>query len=76
MNFDKIKEENPFTFTSNLVKKSVYIRDINKDIDRTFPEDQFFQEEQKYELHKAVCLNNNLLVKIHCIVCCSQSPIR
>ena len=48
MNFDKIKEENPFTFTGNLVKKNGFLRDINKDIDRTRPEDPFFQQEAKY----------------------------
>lgn len=48
VNFEKIKEQHPFTFTSSFVKKSIYVRDINKDIDRTLPNDPFFQREERY----------------------------
>lgn len=46
VNFERIKEQHPYTFTGSFVKRSIYLREINKDLDRTLQDDPFFQREE------------------------------
>ncbi len=44
--FRRIRSEKPLAFTQNFVRKCEHIRDITKDLDRTFPEYEKFTTEK------------------------------
>jgi len=46
MNFKQLKKERPTAFTQHFVRVSSFIKDIRKDVDRTFPEIEKYSTEQ------------------------------
>jgi len=46
VDFRKRRNDNPLAFSQHFVRKCEYIRDITKDLDRTFPEYDKFQTEK------------------------------
>jgi len=48
MNFKHLKKERPTAFTQHFVRSCSFIKDIRKDVDRTFPELDKYSTEQGY----------------------------
>ncbi len=48
MNFQHLKRERPTAFTQHFVRSCSFIKDIRKDVDRTFPELDKYSTEQGY----------------------------
>lgn len=46
VDFETIKQNNPLSFINIFFKKNTYLREINKDIDRTLQDEAFFQREE------------------------------
>lgn len=50
VDFKRIRQDHPFAFTQQFVKKCEHIRDITKDLDRTFPEYDKFSTQKGYNI--------------------------
>ena len=48
IDFNTVRSQHPLAFTQQFVKQCDYIKDISKDLDRTFPEYEKFSTEKGY----------------------------
>lgn len=65
MNFKQLKKERPTAFTQHFVRVSSFIKDIRKDVDRTFPEiEKYSTEHGKASLLRVLVAVSNSITEL------------